>query len=55
MNQDYFEKAAKGEIEIKPFYLEIPYTQFSFKRVSLFNYGTENPPVLKVRYVKFEE
>jgi hypothetical protein len=55
MNQDYFEKAAKGEIEVKPFFLEIPYTQFNFRRISLFNYGTEDPPVFKVRYVKFQD
>lgn len=53
MNQAYFEKAAKGELEVTPFYLTIPYTQFSFKRVVLFNNDSGHPPLFKVRYVKF--
>ncbi len=55
MNQEYFEKAAKGDLEVTPFYLTIPYTQFSFKRVTLFNNVSDYPPVFKVRYVKFED
>ena len=55
LNQEYFEKAAKGELVVTPFYLTIPFTQFSFKRVTLFNNVSDNPPVLKVRYVKFQD
>ncbi|MCA1744801.1 MAG: DUF4270 domain-containing protein [Bacteroidales bacterium] len=55
MNQAYFEKAARGELEVTPFYLTIPYTQFSFKRVVLFNNDSGHPPLFKVRYVKFQE
>ncbi|GAO29862.1 hypothetical protein JCM15548_12093 [Geofilum rubicundum JCM 15548] len=53
MNQAYFEKAARGELEVTPFYLTIPFTQFSFKRVILFNNVSDHPPVFKVRYVTY--
>jgi hypothetical protein len=53
MNQEYFEKAAKGELEVTPFYLTIPFTQFNFKRVMLFNNVSDHPPVFKVRYVTY--
>lgn len=55
MNQEYFQKAATGEIEIKPFYLYLPASSYNFNRVMLFNKHEKHHPKLKVKYVKYSK
>ncbi|WP_026474029.1 DUF4270 family protein [Alkaliflexus imshenetskii] len=54
MNQAYFEKVVKGEIEPTPFYLGISQPEYNFNRVILFNDIEELNPKVNVKYVKFK-
>jgi len=55
LNQEYFEKAARGELDPSPLFISLPNSQFTFNRVVLYNNDSEYAPLFKVRYVKFEE
>lgn len=54
MNQAYFEKIARGEIEQVPFFLGIINPQFNFNRVILFNNHESLHPRIRIKYVKYK-
>jgi hypothetical protein len=65
INNKYFEKAATGEIDLKPFYIMVSLPtdpkstrviatpQYTFRRVILFNNTSEKKPELLVKYMKY--